>query len=55
MNDYCAGALDFLRHAYDPERALFSYSTRLRPDGTLVNDFAHPQTHPLHDQHATWG
>jgi hypothetical protein len=44
VNDYCAGALDFLRHAYDPERALFSYSTRLYPDGSLVNDFAHPQT-----------
>jgi plasmid stabilization system protein ParE len=44
VNDYCEGAREFLAHAYDPKRALFSYSTRMAGDGGLVNDFAHPQT-----------
>jgi hypothetical protein len=42
---YCEAALEYLRHAYDPRRALFSYRTTLGPDGEVVNDFAHPQVH----------
>ena len=39
MNDYCTQALEYLRLAYDPQRALFSYSTSLDRDGRIVNDF----------------
>jgi hypothetical protein len=45
VNEYCEGAAEYLAHAYDAERALFSYSTVLGPDGAIVNDFDHPQTH----------
>jgi hypothetical protein len=41
LSPRCVGALDFLENAYDEERALFSYSTRL-VDGRFVNDFEHP-------------
>jgi hypothetical protein len=44
VNGYCEGAREFLAHAYDPERALFSYSTVVGEGGRLANDFAHPQT-----------
>ena len=33
VNEYCATALDYLRLAYDGERALFSYSTSLDEGG----------------------
>lgn len=39
-----AGALDFLPRAWDPARALHSFSATLRPDGTLEQDWSHPQT-----------
>ena len=42
MNEYCQGALVYLKHAFDPGRALFSYSTSLAGD-EIVNDFEHPQ------------
>jgi hypothetical protein len=42
VNGYCARALEFLSHAYDPRRALFSYSSTMGPDGEVVNDFAMP-------------
>jgi hypothetical protein len=42
VNEYCEGALEYLERAWDPERALFSFSTVLR-DGAIVNDFEHPQ------------
>ncbi|HEU4975484.1 MAG TPA: hypothetical protein VFT50_10385 [Baekduia sp.] len=45
MNTYCEGALDYLAHAHDPERALFSFNSVLGPAGEIVNDFDHPQTH----------
>ena len=44
MNDYCTQALEYLRLAYDPQRALFSYSTRLDNDGRIVNDFRFPES-----------
>jgi hypothetical protein len=44
VKEYCDGALEFLEHAYDPDRALFSYSTRVDAEGAPSNDFAHPQT-----------
>ncbi len=44
MNDYCTQALEYLRLAYDPERALFSYSTSLDRDGHIVNDFRLPES-----------
>jgi hypothetical protein len=43
VNEYCEGALEYLERAWDPERALFSFSTVLR-DGAIVNDFEHPQS-----------
>jgi hypothetical protein len=42
MKSYCAGALEYLSHAYDPQRALFSYSTTVGPDGEIVNDWRMP-------------
>ena len=41
LSPLCLGALEFLEHAYDEKRALFSYSARL-VDGRFVNDFEHP-------------
>jgi hypothetical protein len=41
LSPLCSGALEFLEHAYDAERALFSYSARV-VDGRYVNDFEHP-------------
>ncbi len=40
MNDYCNAALDYLSHAYDPRRALFSWSSRTDARGEVVHDFA---------------
>jgi hypothetical protein len=37
------GAAAFLADVYDPETALFPYSTRLA-DGGFANDYTHPQT-----------
>jgi hypothetical protein len=42
VNDYCNTALDYLRLAYDPERALFSFSSILDDSGSVVNDFRRP-------------
>jgi hypothetical protein len=39
VNDYCNRALEYLRLAYDRERALFSYLSTLDEHGSLVNDF----------------
>lgn len=39
MNDYCTQALEYLKLAYDQERALFSYSTSVDERGNIVNDF----------------
>ena len=39
MNEYCSTARDYLRLAYDEERALFSYSSHIGEDGELTNDF----------------
>lgn len=44
MNDYCTHALEYLRLAYDPQRALFSYSTSLDNHGRIVNDFRLPES-----------
>jgi hypothetical protein len=38
VNDYCQAAIDYLAHAYDPRRALFSWRSRLL-DGVAVHDF----------------
>jgi hypothetical protein len=40
LGPLCRGALEFLEHAYDDERALFSYSARFA-DGRFENDFDH--------------
>ncbi len=42
VNDYCAEALAYLSHAYDPQRALFSCSSIVGEHGQVVNDFAMP-------------
>jgi hypothetical protein len=42
VNDYCNTALDYLRLAYDRERALFSFSSILDEHGSVVNDFRMP-------------
>jgi hypothetical protein len=39
VNVYCTQALEYLRLAYDRNRALFSYSTCLNKRGDVVNDF----------------
>ena len=39
----CEGALAFLEQDWDDERALFSFSARLRA-GEIVRDYTHPQT-----------
>jgi hypothetical protein len=44
VNEYCTQAMEYLRLAYDPERALFSYSTSLDNDGRIVNDFRFPES-----------
>ena len=44
MNDYCDNALEYLRLAFDPLRALFSYSTSLDIAGRVVNDFRMPES-----------
>ena len=38
---WISGSIDFLERSYDPERALFSYSSSLTPNG-FTNDFDHP-------------
>lgn len=43
MNRYCEGALDYLRCAYEPEDALFSFSSRLQ-GSEIVNDFRTAET-----------
>jgi hypothetical protein len=40
VNDYCNAALDYLSHAYDARRALFSWSSRTDARGEVVHDFA---------------
>ena len=42
MNRYCGQALDYLSHAYDPRRALFSWRSRLDEHGAAVHDFDTP-------------
>ncbi|MFZ0040380.1 MAG: hypothetical protein WAK93_03675 [Solirubrobacteraceae bacterium] len=42
MNNYCSTALDYLKLAYDGERALFSFSSTLDDRGVVVNDFRRP-------------
>ena len=44
MIDYCSLALDYLGLAFDPQQAQFSYSSRLDPDGRVVNDFRRPES-----------
>ena len=44
MNGYCTQALEYLKLAYDPRQALFSYSTTLDNDGHIVNDFRFPES-----------
>jgi hypothetical protein len=44
MTDYCSLALDYLSLAFDPQQALFSYSSRLDPRGRLTNDFRRPES-----------
>jgi hypothetical protein len=44
VNDYCTQALAYLKLAYDPERALFSYSTSLDEHDRIVNDFRLPES-----------
>ena len=42
MNQYCGQALEYLKLAFDPQRALFSYSTSVDETGRVVNDFRMP-------------
>jgi hypothetical protein len=42
VNDYCNEALDYLNHAYDPRRALFSWRSRMDGQGEVTHDFAAP-------------
>ncbi len=42
MNDYCDAALDYLSHAHDARRALFSWSSRVDRHGEVTHDFAAP-------------
>lgn len=44
MNQYCRQSLDYLRLAYDPDRALFSYSTTLDDDAQIISDFRLPES-----------
>ncbi len=43
-NSYTLQALEYLSHAYDQERALFSYSSSIGEHGEVVNDFSHPMS-----------
>ena len=42
MNDYCDAALDYLSHAYDPQRALFSWRSRVGAGGEVIHDWDPP-------------
>jgi hypothetical protein len=44
VNGYCADALEYLRHAYDAQRALFSYSTTVDDRGRIANDYRLPDS-----------
>jgi hypothetical protein len=44
MTDYCSLALDYLSLAFDPQQALFSYSSRLDPHARVTNDFRRPES-----------
>jgi hypothetical protein len=42
VKDYCARALAYLSHAYDPRRSLFSCASTVDRRGQIVNDFTLP-------------
>ncbi len=42
MNDYCDAALEYLSHAFDARRALFSWCSRVDQRGEVTHDFAAP-------------